>query len=75
MQGIVPFRAVPAVVGHQLLKTEILPILVGIVELVTDLLVFRAPLALAVETSDAGMVLVDDAALLRAVERLGIFLL
>ena len=75
MGRIVPFRTVPAVIGHQLLEAEILPIFVGVIGVVADFLVLHAPLAFAVETSDAGMVLVDDAALLRTVQGFGIFLL
>ena len=75
MRRVVPFRTVPAVISHQLIETEIFPVFVGVVGLVADFLVFHAPLAFAVETSDAGMVLVYDAALLRTVQGFGVFLL
>ena len=75
MQCIVPFRVVTPVIGNQPLVAEVLPVLVSVVLFVADLLVLRAPLALAVETPNTHMVLVDDAALLRTVQRLGIFFL
>ena len=75
VQLVVPLVTVTSVVCHQLVPTEIFLVLPGVVRLVADLSVLLAPLALAVEPSDTLVVLVDHAALLRTVQRLGILLL
>ena len=75
VQAVVPFAVVAAVVGYQFFIGEVLFIFVQFVALVAHLLAFGAPLAFAVEASDAFVVLVDDAAFLRAVHRFCVLLL
>ena len=75
MQAVIPLVAVLTIIGNQLVIAEIFFVLIQLVCLVTDFLTFRAPLALSVETANAFMVLVDDAAFLRTVQVLCIFLL
>ena len=75
VQRVVPFCAVGAVVGHQLLPCEVFAIFVRVVPFIAHLLVFLPPLTLAVETADARVVLVYDAAFLGSVQRLGVLLL
>ena len=72
---VVPLITVTSVFCHQLVPTEIFLVLVEFVGLVAHFLVLLTPLALAVETANALVVLVDHAALLRTVQRLGIFFL
>ena len=75
VQHVVPLFIVLTVIGNQLLPSEIFLVLVEFVGLVADFLILLTPLALAVETTDTLVVLVYHAALLRTVQRLGIFLL
>ena len=75
VQLVVPLITVTSVVCHQLVPTEIFLVLVEFVGLVAHFLVLLTPLALAVETANALVVLVDHAALLRTVQRLGILFL
>ena len=75
MQLVVPLIVVATVFRHQLVPAEVFLVLVEFVGLVAHLLVLLAPLALAVETANALVVLVDHTALLRTVQWLGILFL
>ena len=72
---MVPLVVVSPVIGYQLVEAVVFFVFIGVVACIAHLSGLGPPLPFAIKTAYAGVVAVYHAALLRAVHRLGIFLL